>query len=109
MRQANKGRKGNICDYDKLSDCGLPDQINRLGGGDKISLASLNTLHGLFSGFEWHGLNCDTGIETKAAAFETANGESVLVHYKGLCVDRFTGQGTFSVNGAPQNSPLIKK
>ena len=91
-------KMNNICDYDKLSDCGLPEQINRLGGGEKISLASLNTLQGLFSGFANHATNCDTGVETKAAAFETANGESVLVHYKPICVDRFTGRQAFSVN-----------
>ena len=83
----------NICDASHLSDCGIPTQIIRYGG-EKLDISSgaldkLSDLHATFSA-------AATGhyftIETKAGAFETANGESVLVHYNPVCKDRLSAK-----------------
>ena len=87
----------NICDYEHLEDCGLPAKITPLVGSgsflleDIVDLTSYNYMFdGSFSGndgkSDWSASYHQTN--TKAAAFETANGESILVHYNPLCVSR---------------------
>ena len=83
----------NICDNAHLSDCGLPAQINRLGGAGKLNLSDFTYLHGLNEFFSRAGCERPQGIVTKAAAFETANGESILVHYNPLCKYQSTTWG----------------
>ena len=86
-------KMNNICNHNNLSDCGLPPQITTIGGGGKISLSALRHITGLNS--KYSGGNDTEGtsgigylgaaVSTYAAAFETANGESVLVHYNPIC------------------------
>ncbi len=80
----------NICTNDKLSDCGLPDKIGTMAGGTISSFPDtfkkLNSKLVDIDGMVY----CDTSFsyhqnDTKAAAFETANGESVAVYYNPLC------------------------
>ncbi len=76
----------NICDNEHLQDCGITGKINPLAGGSAMSMPI--TLYELNPGFssahrfdhqQYHG------IDTKAAAFETANGESVIAFYNPSC------------------------
>lgn len=72
-----------------LKDCGLPDKIIALDGTTTINLSSITTLGGLNSAF--------TGTyagsvpfnyqqqDSNAAAFETANGESIIAYYYPEC------------------------
>ena len=80
----------NICDNEHLEDCGLPKKIMPfIGEGSTASALMLEDITTLVDfnerfdfdsgGWSYHQLN------TKAAAFETANGESVLVYYNPLC------------------------
>ena len=81
----------NICDAEHLADCGLPDQIIPLGGGDKLTVTSgMESIAQYYSMFAQPVGNIGIiyYIESKAAAFETANGESVLVYYNPLCRTR---------------------
>ena len=71
-------KMNNVCDYSHLGDCGLPDKFIRLGGGgDKISLNSLQDITGLNIKFQGYSEGTTSGtadlggaVFTKAAAFE---------------------------------------
>ena len=76
----------NVCGAGKLSACGVPSKIATLGGEAEISfpmkMSDLNAT--LFNGYKYDSE--DGGIvDTKAAAFETVNGESVAVFYNPKC------------------------
>ena len=80
----------NICSYDKLSDCGLPDKITTLAGSTLDSFPNtfkkLNSQLVDISGMAYCGVTYSYNqYDTKAAAFETANGESIAVYYNPLC------------------------
>ena len=93
----------NICDSEHLEDCGIPDKISPLGGGSPIPIpVSLVGLNSMFdgstiivdnSGGSQHYVYSQQ--DTKAAAFETANGESIIVYYNPACVSDM-GETTFS-------------
>ena len=77
----------NICDNEHLTDCGLSDTILMLSGNGSINfpktMSELNTqmvVTGTSPSFTQHIAN------TKAAAFETVNGESLAVYYNPTCV-----------------------
>jgi len=82
----------NICDNEHLADCGIPDKIVPLDGGTSnggpLKINDINTLAKLNSSFT------QIGVDTKAVAFETQNGESILVHYNPKCVSDM-GETTF--------------
>ena len=84
----------NICDHEHLEDCGIPKNITTLAGSaiSNFNTSPYNTLVGFNSMFNG-SYSYDTGdaytysqLDTKAAAFETANGESILVYYNPNCV-----------------------
>ena len=59
-------------------------------GPRKTHIVTLNLIQGLASVATWTDVNgtvhpAESMIDTKAAAFETANGESILVYYKPDC------------------------
>ena len=73
----------NICDSEHLEDCGLPAKITPMSGSAfdlPVDITNFNSLvtsvDNLFPGWSYN---------TKAAAFETANGESILVYYNPYC------------------------
>ncbi|MCM1010893.1 MAG: DUF1566 domain-containing protein, partial [Fusobacterium sp.] len=84
----------NICDSEHLSDCGIPESITNIKGDTKIAVSSISDLHGLNSNFDAEfttGFNSTQHqntqpINTKAAAFETTNGESILTYYNPKCI-----------------------
>ena len=92
----------NVCGPDKLSACGVPSKIAILGGEAEINfptkMSELNEK--LLNGY--NALNDEGSVaDTKAAAFETVNGESIAVFYNPLC-----GSDT-SVNHYVQNKMCV--
>ena len=80
----------NICDSEHLKDCGLSNKVTDLYGSTAYveipkTLAAFNSaFNHSHSAEEWSYVQTDT----KAAAFETANGESVLAFYNPYCQAR---------------------
>jgi len=87
----------NICDSEDnhLQDCGLPEKITPLDGGSTVNLSDITTL--VDYNYMFNGENSATvdgvthtysysQLNTKAAAFETQNGESILVYYNPYCI-----------------------
>ncbi len=76
----------NVCGPDKLSSCGIPSKITTLDAVAEINfptkMKELNAK--LLNGAHNTGENGDVA-DTKAAAFETVNGESIAVFYNPLC------------------------
>ena len=91
----------NICDSDHLADCGIPTKISPLGGENPIDVPlTLVGLNSMFNGStDIGGPNSQhyeySQKDTKAAAFETQNGESILVFYNPSCVSDM-GENSFS-------------
>ena len=92
----------NICDNEHLEDCGIPKKISPLGGESPISVPlSLVGLNSMFNGSTI--INSPGGsatfiysqTDTKAVAFETVNGESIVAYYSPACVSDM-GESTFS-------------
>ncbi len=84
----------NICDADHLSDCGIPSSFTNLMGSNISAFpAKISELNSTFVNFSvYYSFGGGTGdrysysqIDTKAAAFETANGESIAVFYNPYC------------------------
>ncbi len=81
----------NICDSEHLAGCGIPNKITTLANSN---LDDVTTNYKTLAGFNnmFNGSYSDaeisrtySQIDTKAAAFETANGESILVYYNPNC------------------------
>ena len=88
----------NVCDAEHLADCGIPEQT--IGyGGSKITLtgSALRTIGDLNQNYSSVGCANLVAVHTLAGAFETANGESVIVHYNPVCRGNWT-TGTNAVN-----------
>ena len=77
----------NICDNEHLSDCGLPEKITNLDGSLVFSTfpKTLFDLNGLFSANTYGAGYSYSQLNTKTAAFETQNGESIAVFYNPTC------------------------
>ena len=77
----------NICNTSNISDCGFPSKITVYGGSTINDFASsYDTLETYNSYFK---SNLGIKYNTKNAAFETQNGESILVYYNPTCVSSF--------------------
>ena len=82
----------NICDSEHLEDCGIADNIVTLKGNTLSNFTtSYNTLvdfNSMFAGsYSTSGVTYTySQLNTKAAAFETQNGESIVVYYNPNCV-----------------------
>jgi len=76
----------NVCDNEHLGDCGIPSQLTVQATGSINSwpkmMSSLVDLSGCGSG---------SIKDTKAAAFETANGEAIALYYNPTCLSDFEG------------------
>lgn len=83
----------NICDNDHLSDCGISSTFNTMAGPKNsfpqkmsdLTDAFTGTFPGILGGQSHDYVNPQNYVDTKAAAFETANGESVAVFYNPFC------------------------
>ena len=76
----------NICDNNHLEDCGLASRITT-ADGEQISMPkTMAELNSQMTMSASNGFNTTSMLDTKAAAFETQNGESVLVFYNPGCI-----------------------
>ena len=69
----------NVCDSTKLADCGIATSYTDMAGTQKTMASNM---------FGWNSTFKDFGsakYDTKAAAFETVNGESIVVYYNPYC------------------------
>ena len=87
----------NICDSEHLSDCGIPTKLTTLDAKTIEPFPSrMSELNSKFVGYSfvgsgWGGAGSDRSYsysqqDTKAAAFETVNGESIAVFYNPYCM-----------------------
>ncbi|MCM1010837.1 MAG: type II secretion system GspH family protein, partial [Fusobacterium sp.] len=78
----------NICDNDHIADCGIASKFTDFTGSQKTIPT---TVYGLNSKFNYNFNETDgtpngySQIDTKAVAFESANGESILTFYNPQC------------------------
>jgi len=68
----------NICDNEHLEDCGIVTSYTNMVGSINSWPTKLSEMNSMFTG--------SYDIDTKAAAFETQNGESIAVYYNPNCV-----------------------
>ncbi len=92
----------NVCGPDKLSSCGIPSKVATL---DAVSEISFPTKMSELNSQLLNGLHVDgekgSVVDTKAAAFETVNGESIAVYYNPMC------SSSVSINHYPQNNMCV--
>ena len=73
----------NVCDHEHIQDCGIAEKITTLNGSiieTPVKMSELNSK--MRSGSAYGSFSL---IDTNAAAFETANGESILTFYNPSC------------------------
>ncbi len=86
----------NICDATHLADCGIAASFTNLAGSTiswPTKLSELNSMftsvyigtNGTNSSYPYQ--NPQKDIDTRAAAFETQNGETIAIYYNPYCVD----------------------
>ena len=78
----------NICDNGHLQDCGIPEKMTNLIGttiDTPKMLSDLNANNISFNYSDGSQSQSISLIDTKAAAFETGNGESILTFYNPVC------------------------
>ncbi len=73
----------NICDNEHLQDCGIPTSLTTLAGSASSFPTKISELNSKMTSIN----------DTKAAAFETQNGESVLVFYNPQCQTNLAEKG----------------
>lgn len=78
----------NICDYEHLTDCGFVENIVNLGGSTISTPRTLGELNSKIIHISADSSTVTSSysqIDTKAAAFETQNGETVIAYYNPYC------------------------
>ncbi len=85
----------NICDSDHLADCGVPTSYTNMAGSTITWPTTIgawnNHFVGFSSAFDWDGDGTKESSysysqpNTKAAAFETQNGETIALYYNPNC------------------------
>jgi len=98
----------NICDSDHLADCGIPNSFTNLIGSKVDSFPSTTRefneqlVSVSFVGSGWGTDGSDliynyNDTDKNAAAFETANGESIVVYYNPNCTSNTEGQKLYYI------------
>ena len=88
----------NICDNDHLEDCGIVTSLTNLKGSKMETPKTLGELNISMTDMDFVGGHSIYGsyrytysqIDTKAAAFETGNGESILAFYSPRCIAKIS-------------------
>ena len=75
----------NVCENDKLSDCGISSEITNINGQKITTPSNLYSLNSWFSYNSYNGKSYSVP-NTKSVAFETTNGESIVLYYNYQCV-----------------------
>ncbi|MCM1010544.1 MAG: DUF1566 domain-containing protein, partial [Fusobacterium sp.] len=88
----------NICDYEHLADCGVVSGYTNMGGSSKTTATTLYQFNNTFSLVAYSGSSYST-MDTKAAAFETQNGESIVAYYNPSCKTEYLNQESLTISG----------
>ncbi len=88
----------NICDAEHLADCGVSETYTNLTGSTGLEWPTkLSELNSLFTGSYYDSTNGilyqnpQKDIDTQAAAFETQNGETIVLYYNPYCTADIEG------------------
>ncbi len=89
----------NICDSEHLADCGISSKITTLTASQidfPKTMSELCPAMTSVSGSQWDGTPYShDALDTKAAAFETQNGESLALYYNPKCVANMNENQTY--------------
>ncbi len=88
----------NICDNQHLDDCGIVTSFNNMVGSQTSMPTTLYELSSWFRSVAYSGSSYST-MDTKAAAFETQNGESIIAFYNQSCRTEYLNQENLTVLG----------
>ncbi len=88
----------NICDNAHLADCGIPTTYNDMLGSQKTLPTTLYELSSFFKSVAYSGSSYST-MDTKAAAFETQNGESIVAYYNHSCKYEYLNEASLTQYG----------
>jgi len=88
----------NICDNTHFEDCGIPTSYTDMAGTQKTIPTTLYTLNGWFSSVAYSGSSYSTK-DTKAVAFETQNGESIVAYYNQTCRTEYLNEESLTTSG----------
>jgi len=88
----------NVCDNAHLPDCGVPAKFTTMG---QTTMNMPTTLHGLNSWFSYVAAvgSYYSTQDTKAVAFETQNGESLVAYYNQMCRTEYLNEETLTEGG----------
>ncbi len=86
----------NICDAEHLADCGVAASFTNLAGATKNWPMKMSELNPMFtsiysSSVDGNLQNPQCNIDTKVAAFETQNGETIALYYNPRCTSDVEG------------------
>ncbi len=99
----------NICS-DNFQDCGVPTSYTDMLASKKPIPATLYALNAHFSSVAYSGSSYST-MNTKAAAFETQNGESIVAYYNRSCRTEYLNQESLTqygnVFGFPESNMCV--
>ena len=92
----------NICDNEHIEDCGIPLTYTTLAGSNKDIPTTMTELNSLMTSASYDSYSSAPAdsysmLDTKAAAFETGNGESILTFYNPNCVTNMGETGAYFV------------
>ncbi len=88
----------NICDNTHLEDCGVVTSFTNMAGSQTTMPTTLYELNNWFRNVAHSGSSYST-IDTKAAAFETQNGESIIAFYNQSCRTEYLNQESLAIYG----------
>ena len=88
----------NICDNEHLKDCGVVTSFTNMVGSQTTMPTTLYELSSWFKSVEYSGSSYST-TDTKAAAFETQNGESIIAFYNQSCRTEYLNQENLTILG----------
>ncbi len=88
----------NICDNTHLADCGVPTSYTDMLGSKKALPTTLYELSSWFRSVAYSGSSYSTN-DTKTAAFETQNGESIVAYYNQTCRTEYLNQESLTSHG----------
>jgi len=87
----------NICDNTHFEDCGIVSSYTDMAGTQKTMPTTLYTLNGWFRSVVYSGSSYSTK-DTKAVAFETQNGESIVAYYNQTCRTEYLNEESLTQN-----------
>ncbi len=100
----------NICDNTHLADCGTVSSFTNMAGSIISLPTTLYELNSYFRSIAYSGSSYTTQ-DTKAAAFETQNGESIVAYYNQSCSTQYLNQESLTaygnVFGFPQSNMCV--